>query len=64
MRMWNADRGFGFIVPDAGGNDLFCHITSVAEGVDALQVGTRVQFNERESRRKPGTFEAVDVQVI
>jgi CspA family cold shock protein len=63
VRMWSA-KGYGFIVPDAGGNDLFVHISSVAEGIDELQPGTRVQFVERESRRKPGSFEACDVEVI
>ena len=52
------------LIPDAGGNDLFVHISSVAEGIGALQVGQRVSFNERESRRKPGSYEAVDVQII
>jgi CspA family cold shock protein len=64
VRMFNADRGFGFIAPDAGGDDVFVHITRCADGLDELQPGTRVEFNERESPRKPGSFEAVDVRVI
>jgi cold shock protein len=64
VKMWNADKGYGFITPDAGGVDLFCHISSVAEGIDALREGQKVSFSERQSRKKPGTLEAVDVQVI
>jgi cold shock CspA family protein len=54
----------GFIVPDAGGVGLFCHISRIADGVDALREGQRVEFNERPSRKKPDSYEAVDVRVI
>ena len=27
MTKWNGDRGFGFIRPDDGGDDLFCQLT-------------------------------------
>jgi CspA family cold shock protein len=63
VRMWS-EKGFGFICPDAGGNDVFVHITRCVDGIEALHEGQRVQFNERESRKKPGTVEAVDVRVI
>ncbi len=26
LKMWNADRGYGFIGNDAGGPDLFLHV--------------------------------------
>jgi cold shock CspA family protein len=51
-------------MPDAGGVDLFCHISQVADGIDALREGDRVEFEERPSRRKPGTYEAHGVRVI
>lgn len=49
---YDADRGFGFIRPDAGGDDLFVHV-SVVRGVDALQEGDRVRFEVRQSDRGP-----------
>ena len=39
---WNP-RGFGFIRPDEGGDDLFCHASSIQDG-DALTEGMPVQF--------------------
>ena len=29
LKTWKADRGFGFIKPDAGGQDIFIHISSL-----------------------------------
>jgi cold shock protein len=63
VKVWREDKGYGFIVPDAGGRDLFVHISNVVEGVEALPVGARVQFNERPSRKKDGTLEAYDVVI-
>ncbi|CAN7202179.1 cold-shock protein [Knoellia sp. LjRoot47] len=49
---YDAERGFGFIVPDAGGADLFVHV-SVLLGTDALHEGDRVRFQVRQSDRGP-----------
>ena len=49
---YDAERGFGFITPDAGGADLFVHV-SVLRGAEALQEGDRVQYKVRQSERGP-----------
>ena len=49
---YDADRGFGFIAPDAGGADLFVHV-SVLRGVEALSQGDRVRYQVRLSDRGP-----------
>ena len=49
---YDADRGFGFITPDAGGADLFVHI-SVLGGAEPLEKGERVRFHVRQSDRGP-----------
>lgn len=49
---YDAERGFGFITPDAGGPDLFVHL-SVVSGDAPLQKGERVRFGLRQSDRGP-----------
>ncbi|MCA1783859.1 MAG: cold shock domain-containing protein [Intrasporangiaceae bacterium] len=40
---YDAERGFGFIAPDAGGADLFVHV-SVLRSAEALHQGDRVRY--------------------
>ena len=49
---YDGERGFGFITPDAGGADLFVHV-SVVRGAEALQEGDRVRYKVRQSDRGP-----------
>ena len=41
---WN-DRGFGFIKPDDGGDDVFCHFSAIKDG-NCLREGDRVEFGD------------------
>jgi CspA family cold shock protein len=50
---YNADRGFGFIKPNDGGEDYFVRFTEIAGGgYRSLDVGQRVRF---EPFIEPGT---------
>lgn len=49
---YDAERGFGFITPDAGGEDLFVHV-SVVRGGEELYPGDRVRYQVRQSDRGP-----------
>ena len=49
---YDTERGFGFITPDAGGPDLFVHV-SVLGGAEPLLEGERVRFKVRQSDRGP-----------
>jgi len=56
---WNEERGFGFIKPDKGGDDVFAHASGLRDG-DALLEGSEVTFEEVYDDRK-GKYRAEGV---
>ena len=50
---WVEDRGYGFIAPEFGGDDIFLH-RKAFEGPVTLAVGDRVEF--RAGVRRTGAF--------
>jgi CspA family cold shock protein len=46
VKWFNVEKGFGFIAPQDGGNDVFVHITAVqAAGLSTLNDGQRVTYD-------------------
>jgi len=53
VKWFNSTKGFGFIVPDNGGSDVFVHISAVeAAGMKNLNEGQKVEFDLLENRGK------------
>ncbi len=50
LKKWNADRGFGFIVSDDGGAELFVHISAFARNAPPPVVGEALSFEVEPDR--------------
>ena len=54
VKVFNTQRGYGFITPSDGGKDVFVHITAVQRaGLTGLNEGQRVSFEVVNERGKP-----------
>ena len=61
VKFFNADKGYGFIAPDGGGNDAFVHITAVERaGMPTLNQNQRVTYGLEPDKR--GKQSAVNLQ--
>jgi cold shock protein len=46
VKWFNDSKGFGFITPDAGGDDLFAHFSAIVDsGYKSLKENDRVSFD-------------------
>lgn len=65
IKWFNPEKGYGFIRHDAGGEDIFLHISAVEEaGIEALDPGQKVRFNIEENTDKGNKKSAVDIEII
>ncbi len=53
VKWFNPTKGFGFIEPTEGGNDVFVHISAVeASSLNGLNEGDTVEFDVQEEKGK------------
>jgi CspA family cold shock protein len=52
VKWFNETKGYGFIQPDDGGNDVFVHISAVQRaGMQTLAEGQRLEYEMQADRR-------------
>ena len=54
VKWFNDSKGFGFITPEAGGEDLFAHFSAIqSSGFKTLTEGQRVTFDVTAGQKGP-----------
>jgi CspA family cold shock protein len=54
VKWFNQEKGYGFIIPDEGGEDLFVHYSAIAgSGFRSLEEGEKVSYEVGQGRKCP-----------
>lgn len=64
VKWFNAEKGFGFIVPDDGSKDAFVHISAVERsGLSQLREGDKIAF-ELVADQRSGKLSAEKLEML
>ncbi|ALE72820.1 MULTISPECIES: cold-shock protein [unclassified Pseudonocardia] len=60
VKWFNAEKGYGFITPDGGGQDLFVHFSAIqSSGYRSLDEGQAVTFEVTQGQKGPQADQVV-----
>jgi CspA family cold shock protein len=62
VKFFNHNKGFGFITPENGGDDVFVHVSAL-QGLGSLQDGQKVSYDLGQDR-KTGKSKAENVRPL
>ena len=62
VKWFNAEKGYGFIANDEGGDDIFVHFSAIVmEGYRRLKEGQKVSFETEPDPKNPEKLRSVNV---
>ena len=65
VKWFNAEKDYGFISNDEGGDDVFVHFSSImVDGFKTLNEGQKVTFDVEADPKNSSKMRAVNVHVV
>lgn len=65
VKWFNAEKGYGFIAGEEGGEDVFVHYSAIqAEGYRSLKEGQAVSYETETDPKNPNKLRAINVKAI
>lgn len=62
VKWFNPTKGYGFIEPENGGNDVFVHVSAVEKsGLNGLNEGQKVSYEIQQERGKTSACDLKEV---
>ncbi|WP_312015131.1 cold shock domain-containing protein [Bradyrhizobium lablabi] len=64
VKFFTDEKGFGFIMPDDGGPEVFVHRTDLARSLNILLSDQRVSYELIDNPRRGGGKKAANVELV
>ena len=65
IKWFNPTKGYGFIENDAGGKDVFLHVSALEQaGIDTLEEGEAVSFEIGDNRGKENAINITKIKLL